>query len=87
MEAVTDESAPFLHLLKAEPTLLPAAPTDVSARQMDRRVSDEVHSCVRCGNLAQVAIVAATKLGPRWLDLCAGCRYWLETNMNKDWRP
>ena len=63
----------FLHLLKAEPTLLPVAPADATAALIDRRRLDEVHSCLRCGKRAQMAFIAHTPIGPRWLDLCAAC--------------
>lgn len=68
----------FLHLLKANPSLLPAAPDPYTAAQMGSRVADEVHSCLRCGDRAQCALVADTTAGPRWLDLCQPCLYWLQ---------
>jgi hypothetical protein len=66
----------LLHLLKAEPTLLPEAPPDAAAR-IEQRTHDEVHSCLRCGKRAQEAFVADTEIGPRWLDLCPECSHWL----------
>lgn len=70
----------FLWLLKTEPTLLPQAPKEVTGAQMNFRAYDEIHSCLRCGKRASQALVAATNLGPRWLDLCHACRYWLRQN-------
>lgn len=69
----------MLHLLKAEPTLLPAAPLNTTAQQIDHRRLDEMHSCLRCGQPARLAYVASTELGPRWLDLCMKCGHWLRT--------
>ncbi len=63
----------LLYLLRDEPTLMDPAPPDVDAQAMDRRRDDETHPCLGCGNPAQCAVVADTKLGPRWLDLCHGC--------------
>jgi hypothetical protein len=71
-------AADFLHLLAAEPTLLPPASASDGAREMDHRRLDEVHSCLRCGKRAQQVFIAHTKIGPRWLDLCIACRHWLE---------
>lgn len=71
----------MLHLLAAEPTLLPVAPAGYTARDMDHRAYNEVHPCLRCGNAAQCAYVAATMLGPRWLDLCARCDHWLRESL------
>ena len=67
----------FLHLLKAEPTLLPEAPSEASAAHIDQRRLSETHSCLRCGESAQEAFVADTEIGPRWLDLCHACAGWL----------
>lgn len=79
---MTDPSADgMLHLLKAEPTLLPPAPSDDLAQAMDRRRQDEVHACLRCGERAQMALVAHLETGNRWLDLCHGCWHWLMTNI------
>lgn len=78
---MSDSSADgMLYLLRAEPTLLPRAPDDVTAAQMDHRRLDEVHACLRCGKRAQCAFVADTDLGKRWLDLCAACTHWLRRN-------
>jgi hypothetical protein len=60
----------FLHLLKAEPDLLPPAPEKFDGTDIERRRMDQVHSCLRCGKRAQAALVALTDAGPRWLDLC-----------------
>jgi hypothetical protein len=70
--------AAFLHLMAAEPTLMDPAPTAPTAAQIDHRSYDEVHACLRCGGRAQVALVAHTKAGDRWLDLCAGCSHWAQ---------
>jgi len=76
----------MLHLLKSEPTLLPPAPT-VPAEMgpgIERRRQDEIHMCLRCGHRAGVALIAHTRLGPRWLDLCFGCRHWLQKSLPPD---
>ncbi|GAA0719243.1 hypothetical protein Drose_05580 [Dactylosporangium roseum] len=70
----------FLRLLAAEPTLLPPAPADGIGDATRRRTQDEIHSCLRCGRRAQEAFIAGTRLGPRWLDLCAACGHWLRTS-------
>jgi hypothetical protein len=67
----------LLHLLAAEPTLLPPAPADAD---IERRRHDEVHSCLRCGQRAQAALIADTKPGRRWLDLCMNCFTWARTS-------
>ena len=72
----------MLYLLKAEPTLLPPAPSDNLGPAIEHRRKDEVHSCLRCGDRAQVALAAELDGGNRWLDLCAACEYWLRTNMS-----
>jgi hypothetical protein len=78
----TDVAEPsFMHLLAAEPTLLDPAPFGASAQVIDRRCFDEVHSCLRCGERAQQAFVAETRIGPRWLDLCMACRDWLQRQL------
>jgi hypothetical protein len=71
----------FLHLLKAEPTLLDPAPVGFTGRDLEHRRLDEVHPCLRCGGRAQNAYVAATELGPRWLGLCMPCAHWLLSNL------
>lgn len=71
----------FLLLLKAEPTLLPEAPADAAGEHIERRRLDEVHACLRCGGRADCAFIAATELGPRWLDLCNGCTRWLRNSL------
>jgi hypothetical protein len=70
-----EDAAAFLRRLAAEPHLMDAAPADFTGELMDHRARDEVHGCLRCGRPAQVAMVAHTKIGPRWLDLCAACNY------------
>jgi len=74
----------FLHLLKAEPTLLPEAPAGAGAAQIEHRRRDEVHPCLRCGKRAGAAFVADTELGPRWLDLCPGCEGWLRSAIERE---
>lgn len=74
----------MLHLIKANPTLLPPAPSDWSAQAIEHRRNTEVHACLRCGNHAQCAYVADTDLGPRWLDLCWGCSHWVRTTATQD---
>lgn len=70
----------FLLLLKSEPTLLPEAPKEFTGAQINFRVHDEVHSCLRCGKRALQALVAHTDMGHRWLDICYACRRWLIDN-------
>lgn len=69
----------MLHLLAAEPTLLPEAPADTTPQQIDHRRLNEWNSCLRCGEPAQCAYVADTRIGPRWLDLCPACDHWLRS--------
>lgn len=76
MSAETDA---FLNLFKVYPMLLPVAPAECTDREMRDRVTDEVHACLRCGGRAGCALVADTTIGPRWLDLCQPCLYWLNT--------
>jgi hypothetical protein len=71
----------MLYLLKAEPTLLPEALPDASAAHIDHRRLDEAHTCLRCGDPAACAFIAATHIGPRWLDLCHECTHWLRTSL------
>ena len=80
---MSEDADGFLHLLKAEPTLLDPAPADFTGRDLEHRRLDEVHPCLRCGGRAQSAYVAATELGPRWLDLCMPCAHWMITNMTR----
>lgn len=68
----------FLTTLRDEPWLMNAAPLLVTGADMDRRVSESWHSCIRCGKRAGVALVADTTMGPRWLDLCQADRSWIE---------
>jgi hypothetical protein len=74
----------MLYLLRANPTLLPEAPTNATGEQMEHRRHDEVHACLRCGQRAQCAFVAHTDIGNRWLDLCAACSHWLQANLTPD---
>lgn len=71
----------MLYLFRAEPTLLPEAPPDFTAAQIEHRRLDEVHACLRCGGQAKNAYVAHTTMGNRWLDLCQSCAHWLRTTM------
>ncbi|ANZ35242.1 hypothetical protein BBK82_03290 [Lentzea guizhouensis] len=74
----------LLHLVRAEPRLLEEAPADDQGAATTRRVQDEVHGCLRCGERAQVACIAHTKLGPRWVDLCHADLHWLRTNASSE---
>lgn len=74
----------LLYLIKAEPTLLPPAPSVDMALAMEWRRRDEVHACLRCGHRAQCAFVADTDAGARWLDMCHGCANWLRTTATPD---
>lgn len=78
----------FLILIRDNPTLLPPAPNGTAAA-IDHRGHDEVHSCLRCGQRANQAIIAHTSLGERWLDLCIACVTWLCTGATPEpaWRP
>ncbi len=70
----------LLYLLRAEPTLLPPAPESNQVEAIEHRRKDEVHACLRCGARAQSAYIAATEIGPRWVDLCMICSAWLREN-------
>jgi hypothetical protein len=63
----------LLHLLKAEPTLLPTAPDSASGEDIERR-RRERHACLSCGQPATTALIVANPdgvwEGKRWLDLC-----------------
>lgn len=67
----------LLTLVATEPTLFPPAPLAAltDSRHLDHRRLDEVHTCLGCGQRAHSAFLAETKIGPRWLDLCAECTY------------
>ncbi|MGI5171893.1 hypothetical protein ACQEU3_46880 [Spirillospora sp. CA-253888] len=80
---MTNVAEGMLHLLSAEPTLLPEAPPDAGAL-INRRTQDEIHACLRCGEQAQLAYVADTLIGPRWLDLCYPCGSWLRASVPAD---
>lgn len=80
----TSSASGMLHLLKAEPTLLPVAPPDASGAHIEHRRLDEVHACLRCGDAAACAFIAATEIGPRWLDLCHECTHWLRTSLDTE---
>lgn len=63
-------NAGMLHLLAAEPTLLPAAPLDADGETIEAR-RNENHTCLRCGKPATTALLAdLDEHGKRWLDLC-----------------
>lgn len=88
-----NEGESFLHHLKANPTLLDpvdeaiAGDKDKWGPAINRRWQDEVHSCLRCGERATMAIIAETPDRPRWLDLCFECVSWLRTQMDDaEWR-
>lgn len=80
---MTNPAEGMLHLLKAEPTLLPEAPDEATAAHITHRTHDESHECLRCGSRADIAFIAATEIGPRWLDLCASCEHWLRTSLSE----
>lgn len=61
----------MLHLLAAEPTLLPLAPSAASGDDIAARVAAGGRACLRCGQPAATALIADTPHhGRRWLDLC-----------------
>ncbi|MER7280553.1 hypothetical protein ABT369_39550 [Dactylosporangium sp. NPDC000244] len=68
----------FLMLLRDNPTLLDPAPGEAAAAAMQHRAQDEIHTCLRCGERSKAAVIAATKIGPRWLDVCWGCYNWIQ---------
>lgn len=72
----------MLHLLKANPTLLPPAPETNLGPAIEHRRKAEVHACLRCPERARVAYVAHLEIGNRWLDLCPACDYWVRSNMS-----
>ena len=61
----------WLKDLRAHPERMGAAPTTDQGVWIERRAASGLHECLRCGILAQVAFIADTKAGPRWLDLCS----------------
>lgn len=70
----------LLALLDEHPDLLEAAPEgavrwDRQGAALEARVEDEVHPCLRCGEVAGVAFLARARHDGtwRWLDLCHGC--------------
>lgn len=86
-ERPTTAADGFLHLLKAEPSLLNRAPTGYTSRDMDRRAARNL-PCLRCGKrepeIHVCAIVADLPDGPRWVDLCMACVNWLQDGMTPD---
>lgn len=71
----------FVLLLRAEPALMPCAPAGEACHLIDHRTLGEVHSCLRCGQRAQVAYIGNLD-GPRWLDLCASCDHWFRCGLD-----
>jgi hypothetical protein len=78
------EADALLHLLKAQPTLLPPAPADADGKHIEHRRQDEAHMCLKCGKRAQAALIAHTEIGPRWLDLCLDCFHWLKSSPDEE---
>ncbi|GGX51704.1 hypothetical protein GCM10010341_86440 [Streptomyces noursei] len=76
-------AANLLHLIAAEPTLLPAAPHGAAGPDLTRRARDEGHPCLGCGSSATAAIIVnSPAAGPRWLDLCSDC--WCTVRLAND---
>jgi hypothetical protein len=71
------DAAGLLHLLSAEPTLMPPAPATATGSDIEHRRHDEAHACLHCGQRAETALIADTTIGRRWLDLCMDCLAWL----------
>ncbi|WP_172381807.1 hypothetical protein [Streptomyces sp. MNP-20] len=70
----TAAATAMLYLIAAEPTLLAAAPEDVSRPALAHRARDGGHPCLGCGRPATAAIIVnSSAAGPRWLDLCSDC--------------
>jgi hypothetical protein len=72
--------AAFLGLLRCHPDLLHPAIGEPAAADIEDRRLNETHPCLRCGQLAQAAIVVlhpAPRQPPRWLDLCWEHYHWL----------
>ncbi|PNE43530.1 hypothetical protein [Streptomyces noursei] len=69
----TPSAVGLLHLIAAEPTLLPAAPHGAAGPDLTQRVGDG-HLCLGCGKPAEAAVIVNSPIaGPRWLDLCSKC--------------
>jgi hypothetical protein len=60
----------WLKDLREHPERMGAAPLADQGAWIEHRAASGLHRCLRCGALAQVAFIADTKAGPRWLDLC-----------------
>lgn len=61
----------LLYLIRAEPTLCPSVLGDDDlAVAIEHRGHHEDHICLACGAPADAALVAGTKAGSRWLDVC-----------------
>lgn len=74
-----------LLLIKANPTLLDEVVGDQSeVLTQTKNRPFEGHACLPCGELAVVAIVAGTSIGPRWLDVCMK-DYGALMAMDKSW--
>lgn len=68
----------FLLLLRDNPTLLPPVLGNrPPAEMMDHRSRDEIHPCAQCGEKATCAMIADTRTGPRWLDVCMAHYAWI----------
>lgn len=67
----------FLETLADSPQLLEPAPDAGIGEAIARRTQDERHGCVKCGHPARCTLVAKTRIGPRWVDLCPPCYAWL----------
>jgi hypothetical protein len=68
----------LLATIEAEPTLLPALPgvrPHNRGEMLYRRVADEVHPCLKCGERATAAFLVKQSLDGTWraLDVCSGC--------------
>lgn len=86
MSGVVNLPLGMVHLIAAEPTLLPVAPDDDWALHIKHRTHGEIHSCLPCGGYARVAYIAHTKVGPRWLDLCPPCALRLRVTLDEQAR-
>ncbi|MGK5730253.1 hypothetical protein [Streptomyces sp. URMC 124] len=70
----TEAAVGLLHLIAAEPTLLPGAPTEADESDLRLRVREGRHLCLGCGQPSRCTVVVNSEAhGPRWLDLCSPC--------------
>jgi hypothetical protein len=61
----------FLRHLEVDATVLPTAPAGDAGQLIEHRRTDEVHTCLICGNRAAMAFLVETAQDDRrWLDLC-----------------